>query len=94
MPLVRPHPPSPKLAADTRGYHFADGGPHFLWEPGGGDSCGYASWPMADQYRIRAAEFHAKAQDAADPKLRAQFENLSLAYLAWRNRPTGTVRLN
>ena len=37
--------------------------------------------PMANQYRIRAAEFHAQAQSASNPKLRAQFENLSLAYL-------------
>ena len=59
-----------------------DGGPHFFGNLL--DVCRFVPvWgsPMADQYRIRAAEFHAKAQGATDPKLRAQFENLSLAYL-------------
>ena len=34
-----------------------------------------------DQYRIKAAEFHAEAQRIADPSLRRQFEDLSRAYL-------------
>ena len=34
-----------------------------------------------DQYRIKAAEFHAQAQSMANPKLRAGFANLAKAYL-------------
>ena len=34
-----------------------------------------------DQYRIKAAEFHAEAQRIADRSLRRQFEDLSRAYL-------------
>ena len=34
-----------------------------------------------DQYRLKAAEFHAQAQWATNRGLRRQFENLSRAYL-------------
>jgi hypothetical protein len=34
-----------------------------------------------DQYRIKAAEFHARAQSGATPRIRVQFENLAKAYL-------------
>lgn len=34
-----------------------------------------------DQYRLRAAEFHAEALRQANPDLRRQFEDLSRAYL-------------
>ena len=34
-----------------------------------------------DQYRIKAAEFHAESQRIADRSLRRQFEDLSRAYL-------------
>lgn len=45
---------------------------------------------MADQYRIRAAEFHAQAQSASNPKLRAQFENLSLCLAEQADRNSQT----
>jgi hypothetical protein len=38
-----------------------------------------------DQYRIKAAEFHAEAQQVADASLRGQFEDLSRAYLRLAN---------
>ena len=34
-----------------------------------------------DQYRIKAAAFHARSLYASSPRLRAQYENLSVAYL-------------
>jgi hypothetical protein len=34
-----------------------------------------------DHYRIKAAEFHARAQCQATPRLQIQFENLAKAYL-------------
>jgi hypothetical protein len=34
-----------------------------------------------DQYRVKAAEFHAHAQCATNSELKRQFEDLSLAYL-------------
>ena len=34
-----------------------------------------------DQYRIKAASFHARAQFTTSPRLSAQYENLSTAYL-------------
>jgi hypothetical protein len=34
-----------------------------------------------DQYRIKAAEFHARARCVSSERLRAQFENLAKAYL-------------
>src|SRR5262249_62185133 len=34
-----------------------------------------------DQYRIKAAEFHARAQSEASPRIRDQFENLAKAHL-------------
>ena len=34
-----------------------------------------------DQYRIRAAEFHERAQCETNPDINRQFENLARAYL-------------
>src|SRR5262245_7783976 len=34
-----------------------------------------------DQHRIRAAEFHARAQSEVSPQVRVQFENLAKAHL-------------
>jgi len=34
-----------------------------------------------DQYRIKAASFHAQALCTRSPRLRTQYENLSKAYL-------------
>jgi len=34
-----------------------------------------------DQHRIRAAEFHARAQSEASPQIRVQFKNLAKAHL-------------
>jgi len=34
-----------------------------------------------DQYRIKAAEFHARAQSEASPQIRVQFKNLAKAHL-------------
>jgi len=34
-----------------------------------------------DQYRIKAASFHARALCTRSPRLRTQYENLSKAYL-------------
>jgi hypothetical protein len=34
-----------------------------------------------DEYRIKAASFHAHALCAPNPRLRVQYENLSKAYL-------------
>lgn len=34
-----------------------------------------------DEYRIKAAEFHAYALTENNPKIRAEFENLARAYL-------------
>ena len=34
-----------------------------------------------DQYRTKAAEFHARAQSETRPQLRLQFENLAKAHL-------------
>src|SRR5262245_4123508 len=50
----------------------------------------------ADQYRIRAAKLHTKAQNETDPKLRTRFENLvqanlRLAEQADRNSQTHVV---
>ena len=36
---------------------------------------------VGDEYRIKAAEFHACAQTENSPKIRAEFENLARAYL-------------
>ena len=35
----------------------------------------------ADEYRVKAAEFSAKARQELNPALRAQFENFALGYL-------------
>jgi hypothetical protein len=40
-----------------------------------------AAMAAGDQYRIKAASFHARAQFTTSPRLRAQYENLSKAYL-------------
>jgi len=48
---------------------------------------GFALWvrgvamASGDQYRIKAASFHASAPCAHSPRLRVQYENLSKAYL-------------
>jgi len=34
-----------------------------------------------DQYRIKAAEFHARAQSEASPQIRVEFKNLAKAHL-------------
>jgi hypothetical protein len=34
-----------------------------------------------DQYRTKAAEFHARAQSEASPQIRVEFENLAKAHL-------------
>jgi hypothetical protein len=55
-----------------------------------------------DQYRIKAAEFHAQAQSMASPKLRAGFANLAKAYLRlaeqadrrWRKASSRQVALS
>jgi hypothetical protein len=46
-----------------------------------------------DQYRIKAAEFHAVAQRVADPGLRRQFENLARAYLRLAGRADRNARI-
>ncbi len=35
----------------------------------------------ADEYRVKAAEFRAKATRERDPSLRADWDNLALAYV-------------
>src|SRR5262245_53001867 len=51
--------------------------------------------PMAtgDQYRIKAAEFHAEAQRATNRGLRRQFENLSRAYLLLAGQSDRNARI-
>jgi hypothetical protein len=40
-----------------------------------------AAMAAGDQYRTKAASFHARAQFTTSPRMRAQYENLSKAYL-------------
>jgi len=37
--------------------------------------------PSGDDYRVKAADMNAKARRERDPRARAEYENLALAYL-------------
>jgi hypothetical protein len=46
-----------------------------------------------DQYRIKAAEFHARAQSEVSPHIRVEFENLAKASCVKPSKPTGMSAL-
>jgi len=46
-----------------------------------------------DQYRIKAAEFHARAQSEVSPHIRVEFENLAKASLRQAEQADGNERV-
>src|SRR5262245_31714177 len=47
-----------------------------------------------NQHRIKAAEFHARAQSEAKPQIRVQYENLAKAYLRLAAQADGSERFD